>query len=59
MDIPASGAATSAAYDISVQRKMLDQQRQDGANAVKLIEAANAQPTQAPAGGDSTIHVIA
>jgi hypothetical protein len=59
MEIASSGAAVSAAYQTSVQRKQLEEQRAEGANANRLIEAVTPGPQTAPPGPDSTIHVVA
>jgi hypothetical protein len=56
---PVSGAAVTAAYQVSVQRKQQDEQRAEGANANRLIEAAAPKPQVAEAGPDSTVHVVA
>jgi hypothetical protein len=59
MDIAPTGAAVSAAYQTSVLRKRQEEQRAEGANANRLIEAAAPAPQAAEAGPDSTVHVVA
>ena len=58
MEIQGSDSGVPDAFGVAVQRKVLDQQRMQGAQAMRLIESAQV-PQNATPGPDSTVHVIA
>lgn len=54
---PAAAGNMVAEFAVAVDRKLLDQQKQDGQSALRLIESAG--PYKRPPGPDSTISVVA
>jgi hypothetical protein len=52
-------ADVADAYAIKVMKKQQDQERDQGEQSVRLIEAAAAQPYKRPPGPNSTTSVIA
>jgi hypothetical protein len=59
MEISGSNALAGARYDMAVAKKVLQSTREQGAQALQLIEASSAPSGSAPVGVGGQLNVVA
>ena len=57
MDV--KGVDPNSMYSVTMHKKVQDQEKEMGAQQVRLIEGAAAGPQEQPPGPNSTVHVVA